>query len=98
MPGVADAVEHHVVALLGQEHATSRQIHPEPATDQQKQGGALLTGDPLRALVTGGMDGPSDLNIIAVAGIIDWLEVPQQPSAVNGGIHSGVAYVDLALP
>jgi hypothetical protein len=40
------------------------------------------------------MDGPSDLNIITVAGIIDRLEMPQQPSTVNGGVHCGVTYVD----
>lgn len=93
MPGVADAMEHHVVALLGQEHATSWQVHPEPAADQQKQGGAFLACDPLRALVALGMNGPSDLNIITMAGIIDWLEMPQQPSTVNGSIRCGVTYV-----
>jgi len=37
------------------------------------------------------MDGPLDLNLIAMASIIDWLEVPEKPSAVDVSLCSGVA-------
>lgn len=87
-------MEYHVVALLGQEHPASWQFHPEPAADQQKQGRALLARDPLRALVALGVDGPFDLNIVAVPGISGRLEMPEQPPAVNGSIGRSVTHID----
>jgi len=94
MPGVADAMEYHVAALLGQEHAVFWQLYPEPAADQQRQGGAFLASDPLLALVALGMDGPFDLDIITVPGITGGLEMPKQPPTVNGSVHCGVTHVD----
>ena len=94
MPGVAKAVEHHIVALLGQHHAAPWQVHPEPAADQQKQGRALLTRHPLPTLVTLGMDGPFDLNTITVPGIIGGFEMPKQPPTVNQGIRRSIAHID----
>jgi hypothetical protein len=94
LPGVAEAVEHHIVALLGQNHAAPWQVYPEPAADQQKQGRALLARHPLRTLVALGMDGPFDLNIIAAPGIIGGLEMPKQPPPVNHGIRRSIAHID----
>lgn len=94
VPGVAEAVEHHIVALLGQDHGAPRQFHPEPATDQQKHGGALLAGYPLRALVARGVDSPLDLNIVAVPGIAGRFEMSQQPPPVNPGVRCGIAHID----
>jgi len=94
MPGVADLTEHHVVALPGQEHATSRELQPEPAADQHHQSGALLACHPLRAPVAGGMDGPLDLNLLTMPSIIDWPEMPKKPSTVNASLRSGTARID----
>ena len=95
VPGVADAVEHHVVALLGEQHAAARELDPEPAADQDERRRPLLPGDPLRAPVTGGMDGPLDLDVVAAARIAVRLEVPEQPAMAGRGVGGRVPHVDL---
>src|ERR1017187_3208729 len=63
VPGMIDAVEQDVVALLGQYDAAPRQADPEPAADQHDHGGALFPGDPLAALITPRVHSPLDLDI-----------------------------------
>jgi hypothetical protein len=70
-------MEHHVVAVPGQDYGAAREFYPEPAADKQEQRSALLASDPSGALVTARMYGPLDLDIITMPRIIDWLEVPE---------------------
>ncbi|MCW2916932.1 MAG: hypothetical protein JWN52_5000 [Actinomycetia bacterium] len=77
-PGMIDTLTpHHVVALLGQKHATSWQLYPKPAADQQEKGSALLSCDPLRTLIARWMHAPFDFDLVTVPGIIDRLEVSE---------------------
>jgi hypothetical protein len=77
------AVEHHVVTLLREQHAAARQLDPEPAADQDERRRTLLLGDPLRAPVVAGVDGPFDLDVVAVPGVAGGLEMPEQPAAAG---------------
>ena len=91
---MADTVEHHIVALLGKQHCSSWQLNPEPAAHKEKQGRALLTCNPLRALVALGVNGPLDLYLITVPCIMLRLEIARQPPAAFGSIRTGVPRID----
>src|ERR1700722_3403266 len=94
VPAMVHAVEHDVVPLLGEQHAAARELDPEPAADQEDRRRAPLAGDPLRAPVVAGMDGPLDLDVVAVAGVAGRLEVPEQPAAAGRGVSGRVPHVD----
>jgi hypothetical protein len=74
---MAEAVEHHIVALLGQQHGPSRQLNPEPTAHQEKQGRAFLAGHPLRALIALRVNSPLDLYLVTVPCITLGLEMAQ---------------------
>jgi hypothetical protein len=92
---VVHAVEHHVVTLLGEQHAAARELDPEPAADQDECRRALLPGDPLRPPVIEGVDGPLDLDVVTVPGVAGRLEVAEQPAAAGRCVGGRVPCVDL---
>jgi hypothetical protein len=93
---MADAAEHHVVARPGQQHAAIRQVHPEPAADQEDDRGAAVSGDPLGALLAGRVDAPLDLDVVAVPGVAGRHEVAQQPAPVGRAVGLRAARVHAA--
>jgi hypothetical protein len=91
---MAETVEHDVIPSLGQQHTASGKFYLETAADQEKNGRTLLISNPLRTPVPAGMDGPLDLYVVTVPGIIIRSEVPQQPTPVRWGIRLCVTNVN----
>lgn len=97
-PRVVDSVPpDNIITLLFQNDTASCEIHAKPAADEHQESGALFTPHPLQTLVATRVDAPFDLHRLGVTGIVDILEVSENPPTIQWGIRACISCIYTAF-
>ena len=92
---MAHSVEDDVVAGPRQDHAFAWKVDSESAAYQEDGSRALLVCDPIRPFVTPRMDGPLDLNGLAMARVLGRHEMTEHPVAMLRAVIYRVPGINL---